>query len=701
MKKLLLFFILITSQLYFSQSDCSTALPVCGNSSVNYTPDGHGAIAEILNQNGGCLSSNERYSVWYTFTVATSGTLAFTIVPNVAATDYDFAVYGPTTNGCTSLQTNNVFVRPLRCNYSGTNGNTGLDLSLPLPPPPPSTDYGNDDEWSPYMQVTAGETYYLIITNHSFTLNGFSLNWSGTASLVSAFTDPTLTPNPFLPPGTNHDGNVNICSSPSIFDFSTLSTGIVNGNPNFTVSYHLTQNDALANLNPITTPISVNTTDTYYYGLHYTDPANPTNPLNACVQTGTIKFVIGPIIVNNATVKACSNNKSTTGIFNLTSAPVYADPAATKKYYPTLADLNAGTNEIMNPAAYTSTVPKQVHVKVTTTSGCSASGIITLEFYPISIVNDASIEACFIENNIAHGIFDLTTAVVTSQTPVTKKYYKTLADATSGANEITVPTTYDSVTGMAFVRVYTVNGCYNIAKITLTVIQPVKSTVLKDKTICIEDTTTLDAGPGFDGYEWSTGATTQSIQNVGVGSYWVKLKTGNCFTLQQVKIYSAQQPVIASLDIKNNTITVNATGGTPAYEYSLDGVTWQTTNVFTNLPRGENQIYLRDSYDCTPIIVQVTVPNLVNAITPNGDNVNDELDYSALAYKKNLVFTVYNRYGNKIYESDKLRNYKWDGTSGGKKIITGTYWYTITWDETDINNTHTVYNGWILVKNRE
>ena len=91
----------------------------------------------------------------------------------------------------------------------------------------------------------------------------------------------------------------------------------------------------------------------------------------------------------------------------------------------------------------------------------------------------------------------------------------------------------------------------------------------------------------------------------------------------------------------------------------------------------------------------------MNAITPNGDNVNDEVDYTSLAYKKNLVFTVYNRYGNKIYESDKLRNYKWNGTSNGKKIVTGTYWYTITWTESDINNTQMKYNGWILVKNRE
>ncbi|MCY0969596.1 T9SS type B sorting domain-containing protein [Chryseobacterium wangxinyae] len=688
MKKLLLFFILVTSQLLYSQSDCISAIPVCGNSSVSYNPSSGGSVIEQTD--GSCLAL-EHYSVWYVFTAATSGTIEFTInpntVPGVLHYDYDFAVYGPNINCATQD-----FGDAIRCNFSGTSGPTGLS----------STIIADFDQWELPLNVLAGETYYLLIDNYiPSNPYGFDLTWGGTATLVSAFNDSTLAPNPFLPPGTSHDGNVSICSSPSLFDFSTLSTGIINGNANFSVTYHTNSNDALTNSNPVTTPISVNTTDTYYYGIHYTDPANPTNPLNACTQTGTINFVIGPIVVNNATIKACNNNKSNTGVFNLNLAPVYADPAVTKKYYPTLADLTAGTNEITNPTAYTSTAPKQVHVKVTTTSGCSASGIITLEFYPISVVNDATIETCFIENNITHGIFNLNTAVVTSQTPVTKKYYKTLADAVSGANEILNPTLYDSTEGFAFVRVYSENGCYNIAKITLVINPPVKSTVLKDKTICLEDRTTLDAGPGFDGYEWSTGATTQTISGVPVGAYWVKLKTGKCFTLQQVNVYATQQPVIASLDITNNTITVNATGGTAPYQYSTDGITWQDSNVFNNLPRGENKIYLKDSFDCTPILVQVTVPNLVNAITPNGDNINDEVDYSALAYKKDLVFTVYNRYGNKMYESDKMRNYKWNGTSGGKKIVTGTYWYTITWTETDANSTQTKYSGWILVKNRE
>lgn len=684
MTRLLFFFILITSQLFYSQSDCVSAIPICGNSSVFFTPSGPGNVSEDL---GGCLIDDENFSTWYTFTVATSGTLAFTIDANDNSTDYDFAVYAPNAT-CSSLGT------PIRCNFAGISptGNTGLELVS-----------SGSNYFEPYLDVVAGQTYYLVIDNYSNAqYSGFSLIWEGTSTLSSAFSDPTLAPNPFITPGTPNPvagpNLVSTCPLPGLFDFSTLTPGILNGNTNFVVTYHTTANDALSGNAPITTPINVNGTATYYYSIRYQDPTNPTNPLNNCRQTGAFKFILGVIPVTNATVFACANNGSTTATFNLTTANIYFDPTAVKKFYLTMADLNADINEIQNTSNYVS-VEKTIYAKVTTSAGCSGDVTVELKFHPRVITNEATIEECFLPVNTSTASFDLNSANVTSQPSTTKKFYLTLDNAINGTNEISTP--YIATNSSVYVKVFSENGCYDINKINLKVLPPVKSTVLKDKTICLEDRTTLDAGAGFDGYEWSTGATTQVITGVGVGTYWVKLKTGKCFTLQEVHVYPTQQPVITSLDITNNTITVNVNGGSAPYQYSIDGTNWQNSNVFTGLPRGENKIFVKDSFDCNPIQIQVTVPNLVNAITPNGDNVNDEIDYTALAYKKNLVFTVYNRYGNKIYQADKIRNYKWNGTSAGKKIPTGTYWYTITWNEDDANNTQTKYDGWVLVKNRE
>ena len=687
MKKTLLIFLLILSQVFSAQSDCPTAITVCGNSGISYQPSGPGSILEDL---GGCLVSDEHYSVWYTFSIATAGTLTFTIDPNVFADDYDFAVYGPNKT-CGTLGA------PIRCNYSGADGPTGLNLTTVHPTV--------NNQWSGFMNVLPGETYYLVIDNFSSTDNGFTLNWGGTATLASPFNDPSLITNPFITPGLpnanpTEPNEVIVCSNPAIFNFSTLTPGIINGNTNFTVSYHYNTNDLLTGNNPITAPVAVNTTDTYYYSITYTDPTNPNNPINRCKQTGKFKFKDGSITATDATLTECNNNNEGTAVFNLTTANVINIPTATKKYYPSMFDLNAGTNEITNPYQYLS-AGGSAFVLVTSQFGCTDVAEIKLNFYPVVVVTEATLRACFIESNPSTGLFNLTNANVTSLTGAVKKYYPSATDAVNQTNEILNPTTYIAPNGVVYVRVVSGDGCYTVAKVTLVVIPPVYSTVLIDKVICIEDRTTLDAGPGFTAYEWSTGATTQTISNVGVGTYWVKLTTGDCTAIQNVKVYATEQPVVSNVEITNNSITVNAIGGTPAYQYSLDNVNWQDSNVFTGLTRGDYTVYVKDSYDCNPIEVNVVLPNIINVITPNGDGINDAIDYSALASKTNLVLTIFDRYGTKIHQADKSNNYTWNGTVAGKKIPTGTYWYSVTWNENNKNKTPIKFSGWVMVKNRD
>ncbi len=691
MKKALFLFLIIFSHILYAQSDCSSAMAVCGNTDISYTPNGHGDTLETI---GGCLSS-ERYSVWYTFTIATGGTLTFSIVPNDLGNDYDFAVFGPNKT-CATRGT------PLRGSYAVSPGITGLNMT--------STDLCDPvggDRWAKYMDVLPGETYYLIVNNHSQSANGFRMTWGGSATLASPFSDPNIQPYPFNPPGQPaadpaDPREVIICTNPAPFDFSSLSAGILNGNPNFKISYHTSQNDALASNNPITTPQVVNTTDIYYYSISYEDPTNPNNPINKCKQFGKFKFIDGTIVANDDTLTQCNNNNAGTATFDLTSANVFGDPTATKKYYPTMYDLNAGTNEITGVSLHQFVSAEgKIFVKVISQFGCTDTAEITLKFHPVVTVTDAFLRSCFLESNPSLGEFNLTNATVTTVTGATKKYYPSYTDAIDGTNEILNFLNYTAPSGVIYVKVFNAQGCYAIAKVTLTVIAPVKSNVLEDKIICIEDKTTLDAGPGFTAYEWSTGATTQSISNVGVGTYWVKLNTAGCITKQTVKVYASEQPVVSNIDITSNTITVNVIGGTPAYKYSMDNINWQDSNVFSNLSRGDHKIYVKDAYDCDPIEIGVVVPNLVNVITPNGDGINDVIDYSAMAGKQNLIFSIFDRYGTKIHQADKTNGYKWDGTVGGLKIPTGTYWYSVTWNENDKKNTSFKFSGWVMVKNRE
>jgi hypothetical protein len=68
---------------------------------------------------------------------------------------------------------------------------------------------------------------------------------------------------------------------------------------------------------------------------------------------------------------------------------------------------------------------------------------------------------------------------------------------------------------------------------------------------------------------------------------------------------------------------LTVTGGTPPYKYSLNGIDYQTSNIFTGLSRGMHTVYVLSKDGCSPVIKEFLVLNLINAITPNGDGLND------------------------------------------------------------------------------
>ena len=63
---------------------------------------------------------------------------------------------------------------------------------------------------------------------------------------------------------------------------------------------------------------------------------------------------------------------------------------------------------------------------------------------------------------------------------------------------------------------------------TITVMAPPVVNLGPNISLCQGATATLNAGPGFSSYLWSTGATSQSITVVTAGSYWVKVTKYGC-----------------------------------------------------------------------------------------------------------------------------------------------------------------------------
>lgn len=655
----------------FAQEDCVSAITVCGNSNINYTPNGIGSTNENL---GGCLSG-EHHSVWYKFTIATSGTLTFDLAPT-GPVDYDWAIYGPNVT-CTNKGT------PIRCNASGYLVNTGMNMTNTNT----TSAGGNTDPYCRYMDVVAGQTYFLYVDNWSTTVYTFNLTWGGTATFVSPFTNSTAAPNPFVPPGVpgstaSAPREINICGNTATFDFSTLSAGILNGNPNFTVSYYNTANNAATGNNPITAPTTVNTTTTYYYSISYHDPNNPSSTINSCKQTNAIVFKNKSLTasITASATKLCpggnitltsSNTTGNTwstgettqaitvtnpGTYTLTSTNgICTSPQAsvtiTQDTDPnaqitgnltlceststtlTVSSTGTGNTYLWSTGATTAsinvTTPGTYTVTVKTPANCNYTKSVTVIQGVVPVVQNASLNNC---SNTTTAVFNLTDAQpnISTTSGITFDYYENLADANAGnTSTIATPTTYTSGNATIYVRVKSAT-CAKVISLQLTVTPlPTPTITSSASTICFGSSVILTSS-ATTGNTWSNGATTQSITVTSGGTYTVTATNGTCTSAPATITLTAESDPNVQISGNLNfcsgssttlTATANGTGNTFLWSNGTTGATATITTsgtytVTVTTPNGCQYTRSANVVADPAIIVNIATPGQIDCTNP-------------------------------------------------------------------------------------
>lgn len=286
----------------------------------------------------------------------------------------------------------------------------------------------------------------------------------------------------------------------------------------------------------------------------------------------------------------------------------------------------------------------------------------------------------------------------TTDASVTVKYFNTLTDAQNNTNAISGVYTANA-TATVYVRLEKQGFCPELAQLKFSIKNPKKTEGIKDQYICPDALAYMDAGSGFDAYLWSNGATTQTV-SLAPGAYWVEVTSQGCKFRQYFKVHTFSPPVIGEIKIDaDGTVTVYADTEHPPLEYSLNGSTWQESPVFPKLPSGDYIIYVRSKDACRVLQEEITVLQLINAITPNNDGYNDTLDYSFLTTKENPKMDIYDRYYALVFKGTKENNFTWNGKYLGKNINTDTYWAVIEWTH-PIKKIKYSYSFWVLVKNR-
>lgn len=213
--------------------------------------------------------------------------------------------------------------------------------------------------------------------------------------------------------------------------------------------------------------------------------------------------------------------------------------------------------------------------------------------------------------------------------------------------------------------------------------------------VCEGNSRTLNADPGFDAYEWTTGETTPSIVITQPGTYGVTVKNVyQDFTCDSDKEFIVTGSGIASfvnintLDwtASNNTITV-LVSGSGNYVYSLDDVNYQTENTFTNLLPGEYTVYVKDLNGCGTIKDTFSLLNYPNFFTPNGDGYNDTWNIKFASFEPNMSINIFDRYGKFIIQlfGDGPG---WDGTYNGYLLPSTDYWFVVTREDGTTHKGH-------------
>lgn len=394
-------------------------------------------------------------------------------------------------------------------------------------------------------------------------------------------------------------------------------------------------------------------------------------------------------IVQNATLKLCSTPSNFT--FNLDSAKplISTTTGAVFKFYLALADAIAGNaSNITGTTAFNGTDGQVIYVNVSNGAFCSKVATLTLrkEETPVATVAATKVKICNGES-----------LVLTASGGVTYQWGDTSVSGAIRTVSPTVTTTYN---------VYAIGaqGCKSLVPASVTIeVVPAITSSLTGGWICNGDKITLDAGAGPSySYQWSNGATNQTITVEAGGTYGVTISNGVCSKLFTTEVKIAVPPTITNIDYSNDNITVSVSNpSNGVLEYSLDnGLTWQNSSIFTNVPKNK-LVYIQVRVKTTSCVgyLEYYTFNMQNVITPNGDNVNDKIDFRGVAVNKNFTAQVSDRYGRVVYKYEPIRPY-WDGFFQGKKLSSSSYWYQITFEDPASKQT-TVKTGWILLKNFE
>jgi len=165
------------------------------------------------------------------------------------------------------------------------------------------------------------------------------------------------------------------------------------------------------------------------------------------------------------------------------------------------------------------------------------------------------------------------------------------------------------------------------------------------------------------------------------------LVRNDLFTLLRNGVFSlvrnihSPSPEIATIAVEGSTVTVQLRHSDPYFEFSLDGIQYQSSNRFFDVPGGLQTAYVRGLNSCGSTSQNFVVLEIPKFFTPNNDSYNDLWEVEGLINYPDAELTVFDRYGKLITQLNASQ-LSWDGTFHSAPLPTSDYWYVLKIDKT-------------------
>lgn len=315
---------------------------------------------------------------------------------------------------------------------------------------------------------------------------------------------------------------------------------------------------------------------------------------------------------------------------------------------------------------------------------CTTTSDINLEFSPELQTDQTTFDFCDNDATL-DGISTVTLSEITTSlftnlpSNFQVNYYSNTSSSVILPNNFTLTTPYQQI---IYARIAN-NNCYIDIPVTLN-IQVFTDTILDETLgICDNNQIILTADAGYNSYFWSTSEISPTIQVSNTGIYTVIIENDEgCTKVKTFTVVGSEIATINDININDfsnyNSIEIIATG-IGDYEYSIDGIHYQSSSFFYDLKELEYTVFVKDKKGCGIATKMFYLLQIPKYFTPNGDGFNENWNIKNLSIRgfNQTIISVFDRYG-KLLKQFSGNSIGWDGIYNGKLLLADDYWYSIS-----------------------